>query len=842
MATVTTSETASLLEPVIGATGSSGAKPKSVPCAHCGAPSPLSLDSGPSFCCQGCAGAYAMIQGWGLDDYYALRARLSQAPARSVNQATGAELLEDLAAAGVPVQDVGQGLSSVVLAVDGLHCGACAWLIERCPPLVDGWQAARVQMSDHTVRLIYDAQRTSPSKLARVLGKIGYNLAPLSQDEDASDQRFQQLNRRHLVQIAIAGFCAMNAMWIAVALYAGEFSGMAAEQAWILRWAGVWLGIAATVIPGHVFFRGAWAALRTRTPHMDVPLALGLGAGTIGSLVSGWRGSGDVYFDSLATLVFLLLVGRWIQFRQQRRAGQAVSLLMRLSPNVAQRIQADGTTQTVPVSRLNAGDCVAVRAGDAIPADGKIVAGETLLNRALLTGESEPVTATVGDEVAAGTVNLLSPITVAVEAVGRESRVGRLMQVIEEAVNRQTPIVQLADRASGRFIKLILVLAVVTLLAWWSHGAEVALGHTVALLIVACPCALALATPLSIAVALGRAARRKILIRSGDVFERMARPGMLWLDKTGTLTTGRMQVQSWSGDDRALAAVAGIEQSSTHPIATAITEYARLQRVQPERAEGVTQSTGGGIVGDVQAKRVVIGSQKFLIDQHQEIPTDVAATVAAIIERSCTPVIVAIEGVAVGAFAIADTIRADAKATVRELNEQGWCVGILSGDHPEIVQRVAEELAIPRQRAFGAMTPEDKVQVIEASRKEQQGRGCIVMVGDGVNDAAALAAADVGVATRGGAEVSLRAAPVFLGEDGLRGLTLLSTAARRTLTAIRRGFSVSLCYNLFAVSLAVFGKINPLIAAIIMPISSLTVVTLALTTRTFPSIEEAVSE
>ncbi len=786
--------------------------------------------NGLAFCCQGCEGAYALIHGWGLDDYYALRDRLGSGPQRAVSQASQAvELLEDLAAAGVHVHDAGNGLSCVTLAVDGLHCGACAWLIERCPPLVPGWHAAQVRMSDHTVRLIYDPQATAPKFLARVLASLGYQLAPMSASGEAADARFQLQNRKHLIQIAIAGFCAMNAMWIAVALYAGEASGIAREHEQILRWVGSLLGIGATLGPGSTFFRGAWGALRTRTPHMDIPLALGLAAGTFGSVVGAWRGVGDIYFDSLAVLVFLLLCGRWIQFRQQRRAGQSVSLLMRLTPAIARRQQPDGTLQTVPAERLVTGDVIEVRAGDAIAADGEVIQGESLLNRALLTGESEPVAVNVHDAVAAGTINLTQPIRIRVSAVGSESRIGRLMQVVEEAAGRQTPIVQLADRASGRFIKLILLLAAVTLWIWWDTGSGVAVGHTIALLIVACPCALALATPLSIAVALGRAARRKILIRSGDVFERMARPGMIWLDKTGTLTTGQLQLVASNADNATLALIASVEQQSNHPIAETLVRAAKAKGISVSKASEIEQTTGGGIRGRVAETVVCVGTEAYLAQQNVTRITEHRALARDAIARGRTPVFYSIDGECRGVLAVADSVRHDAQATIQKLRKQGWRLGILSGDHPDIVQRVAREVGIEDSQCHGGLSPEEKVKRVDQSR----GEGTVVMVGDGVNDAAALAAADVGIATRGGAEVSLQAAPVFLAQEGLAGLASLSDAARRTLRGIRRGFTVSLAYNLFAVSLAVFGKINPLLAAVLMPLSSLTVVSLALLTKTF---------
>ncbi|MCA9183325.1 MAG: heavy metal translocating P-type ATPase metal-binding domain-containing protein, partial [Planctomycetales bacterium] len=456
----------------------------------------------PTFCCNGCRGAYELIHGWGLEDYYALRDTLSPGGGLAVVGAGRYQELDDPSLMGRSApQPANDGLLTCRLAVAGLHCGACAWLIERSARLVPGWNSARVRLNDHTMDVIFDPRQTKLSRIATTLDTLGYRVAPLADSERAD--RATAENRRLLVQIAIAGFCAANAMWVAVALYAGQFSGIAAEHATALRWAGVTLGVAAVVTAGRTFFQGAWASLRTRTPHMDLPVALGLGVGVVAGIVGAIRGTGDVYFDSIAVLVFLLLVGRWVQFRQQRRAAESVGLLMRLAPRTATRIEEDGSRRVVPTDVLRKDDVLYVQAGEGVPADGIIIRGQSLLDRSLMTGESRPVPIDVGDPVEAGTANLQSPIDIRVTAIGMDSRVGRLMQLVEEAASTRPPLVQLADRIGGWFVVIVIGLSVITLAVWWRTGPSIAAEHAVALLIVACPCALALATPLALAVALG---------------------------------------------------------------------------------------------------------------------------------------------------------------------------------------------------------------------------------------------------------------------------------------------------------------------------------------------------
>lgn len=810
-----------------------------VPCSHCGLPAPAppaDHPNQPTFCCNGCRGAYELIHGWGLEDYYALRDTLSPGGGLAVVGAGRYQELDDPSIMGRSApHPVGDELLTCRLAVAGLHCGACAWLIERSARLVPGWQSARVRMNDHTLDVVFDPQQTKLSRIASTLDTLGYRVAPLA-DSDQADRAAAE-NRRLLIQIAIAGFCAANAMWVAVALYAGQFSGIAAEHALALRWAGVTLGVAAVVTAGRTFFQGAWASLRTRTPHMDLPVALGLGVGVIAGIVGAIRGAGDVYFDSIAVLVFLLLVGRWVQFRQQRRAAEAVGLLMRLAPRTATRIEEDGSERVVPTDVLRADDILRVQAGEGVPADGVVVKGRSLLDRALMTGESRPVAVDVGDQVDAGTANLESPLDIRVTAIGMDSRVGRLMKLVEEAATTRPPLVQLADRIGGWFVVVVILLAVLTLVLWWRSSPAVAAEHAVALLIVACPCALALATPLALAVALGRSAKQRILVRGGDVLERMARTGVIWFDKTGTLTQGRLVVGEMIGPDcdQALALAAAVEQGSRHPVAEGIRRKAESCGLSGRRAEDIKQSVAGGMSGFVDGKHVLVGNRDFILSAGVELDRAAIDSVEQIAAAGATPVMVAIERRWSATFAIEDELRDDAKSVIEKLQTSGWTIGILSGDHPQTVAAVANRLGIKQQAVEGGLAPESKLQRIQQSK---QNSATVVMVGDGVNDAAALAAADVGVAVRGGAEASLEAAPVFLADGRLTGLADLVGASQQTVRVIKRNFILSLAYNVLAVILAMAGKIDPLVAAVLMPISSLTVLSMTLGSRTFVKAEE----
>ncbi len=806
-----------------------------LPCRHCGLSTPCPPESDPAsvFCCNGCRGAYQLIQGWGLESFYALRDSSSSAPAGALSDAALEVFDNDEFLGDSKPRRQSDGLYQTELALLGLHCAACAWLIENLAARTAGWQAARVKLSDHTIRIVFDPQTLKLSEIARLLQRVGYELTPLSNNRDDA---YQQQNRKLLMNIAVAGFCAANAMWIAIGLYAGEATGVESGHRTFFRFIGTGLGIAAVLFPGRTFIVGALAALRTRTPHMDLPVALGLSVGSLVGVINVLQDSGDVYFDSLAVLVFLLLIGRWLQFHQQHRAARAVDLLLRITPRHAHRINADGTVSVVLADRLRAGDTVRVAAGDSLPADGRITSGQSLVDRSLLTGESHPLRVAEGEAVEAGIVNLQSEIDVEVTASGQDSRIGQVMRSVAEAASQRTPIVQLADRIGGVFVVVVSVLALLTFGAWVTVDWQLAASAATSLLIVACPCALALATPLAVAVAIGKSAKQKIFIRDGSTFGQLAKPGRIWFDKTGTLTEGRLSARLVAGDRQAVGMAAAIERGCQHPIADAIVReaerYSASGSDQPQRGEdaalransAAAQSVTvevGGVLGSYQGHALAVGNQDFLLRQNVVIGAATQDAIERCLADGSSPIVIAVDGVAAATLAVTDNLKSDAQATIREWTRAGWEVGILSGDHPDIVDRIGHRLGLPAEACHGGLSPEDKLAIVRDATA-----ATTVMVGDGANDAAALAAADVGIAVRGGAEVSLRAAPVFVGSGGLAALGRLVHAARNTTALIYTAFAVSLTYNVVAVGLAMAGLISPLVAAVLMPISSVSVLSL----------------
>ncbi len=800
-------------------------------CTHCRLPVPVGLiepGATEQFCCSGCKMAFRLIHSSGLEAYYRMVETTGTSSLTRREEEKLSNRFDDFDQPaffdrfGNPVDEE---IDEITFLLDGIHCAACIWLIEKLPQIVPGILVVKLNWARQTAKIRWKRDAVKLSKIAQTLSHLGYMPHPIHRS--TIEERRQNENRRQLTRIGIAAAAAGNNMLIAAALYFGMFSYMSVGMSQLFRVASCAIGLASLFWPGRVFLQGAVNAIRTRTPHMDLPIALGLTVGSIAGTVNTIRGTGEIYFDSLSVLIFLLLVGRWIQFRQQNRAADAVELLYRLTPQTTRKI-VDGRPVATFVDLVQPADILEIRAGDLVPVDAVIVGGTTEMDESILSGESRLVGKSVGDEVMAGTKNCRSTITIRVVATGRDTRLSKIVDLVEQASLEKPTIVQWANRMGGFFVVAVIVMAVVTLAVWLWIDVSVAIDRAVALLIVACPCALALATPLAISVALGKAAKRKIMIKGGDVLQQLNRPGMIWLDKTGTLTEGKLEVVDWYGDNSWKALISDVETKSSHPVAKAIVEFVENAsgRVSSSLVDQVTEYEGQGICANGPGLDLLIGNESLLLENGVSIGSRHQQVADRILGANLAPCWIAVNGSVNAIVALGDHIRPDTKLAIQQLISTGWRVGVLSGDHERIVRQVADRLEIESGLALGGLSPEDKVNVVQNSLSEYP---TVVMVGDGVNDSAALSAASVGIAVHNGAEASLAAAPIYLADEGLRPILELMRISKSTNRTIRMNFAASLSYNLFGATFAAIGWINPLVAAILMPISSLTVVAISLT-------------
>ncbi len=784
-----------------------------VPCAHCGLPVPSGLlneTATQQFCCTGCTTAFAILHEHGLDQYYRF-AEKREAPVRASGRSY--EEFDHPAFAERYVTRSAGGFARTELYLEGVHCASCVWLVERMPIVVPGVARAELDVRRSLAVLEWDDAAVPLSAVAHALDSLGYPPHPFR--GVARDAMRRREDRAMMVRLGVAGAIAINVMLAALALYSGETSGMDAQYTRFFRWISFGLIVPTFVWPGRVFFTGAWASVHTRSLHMDLPIAIALAAGFVRGAINTFTDSGPVYFDGLAILIFALLVGRFLQQRGQRMAADAAELLHAIAP-VSARIVDAGSTREIPTDALLPGMVLDVRAGESFAADGTVITGHSSVNAALLTGESRPVPVSAGERVWAGTHNIASPLTVRVDESGESSRIAKLMRQVEESARRRAPVVQMANRMAGIFVAIVLTAAALTLsIKWRMHSAH-AFDDAIALLIVTCPCALALATPLAITVAVGRAAGRGMLIKGGDALELLATPATLVLDKTGTITEGATALVAWTGPEWVKPLVLALEEGSSHPLADGFRRA--WTQLTPATVQEVRHIAGGGLDGIVDGHHVRIGSPRF-VGEAASSTADMRETVAAI-DRTLTPVHIAVDGVLLAAAGLGDRIRADARESLDTLRAAGWRTVMLSGDAPDVVRAVAATLGFDDADAIGSASPEDKLAFVEQLKT----RGRVVMVGDGVNDAAAIAAAHVGIGVHGGAEACLSTADIYLTRPGLSALVELTDGARNTMRVIRRNIGFSVGYNIIGATLAVIGVLNPLIAAVLMPTSSLTVV------------------
>jgi len=770
-------------------------------------------------CCPGCEAVAGLIAGAGLTEFYRFRDGTAPTPLPDTPDEWTA--FDRDAVQGAFVRALPEGGREALLAIEGIYCAACAWLIERILGRIDGVDDVQVNPATGRALLRWNPERVALSRLLRRMNEIGYRPQPLG----ASDAVPAATRKRRtaIKRLAVAGFGMMQVMMYAVGLYAGAIhSDMDPEIAALLR--GVSLLIATPVVfyAAAPFFRGAWRDLRARRPGMDVPVALAIGGAYAASVWNTLIGAGEVYFDSVVMFVFFLSVARYFEMSARHRATDAGDALARTLPATALRIGPDGTEQRIALAELAAGDRVRVRAGDPVPADGRILAGESRLDESLLTGEFMPVRRGVDDDVLGGSVNTAAPLDIEVLRVGGETLVANIVRMLERAQSQRPGMVRTADRVARWFVSAVLVLATLTALAWWQIAPGEAFAVTLAVLVVTCPCALSLATPAALVAATARLAREGVLVTRAGALETLARADRVVFDKTGTLTEGNLGLQ-WTDctegvdPDEARALAAALESHSEHPLARAFAPF-RDAAGRSLQATNLRVEAGHGIEGTVDGRRLRIGRP------------DWAATVSPSPPGSGDP---SIDGnaaeetiVALGdgdrslaTFGLADTPRAGVADTVAELRGQGIEVAIASGDAEPVVAELAERLGIEEWRARQA--PADKLEWLQALQAD--GRR-VVMVGDGINDAPVLAGANVSVAMGAGSALAQSSADMVLSGERLSGLVVAVRTAHRTIAVVRQNLAWAIAYNAVALPLAVSGQLAPWMAALGMSASSLIVV------------------
>ncbi|MFO1082805.1 MAG: copper-translocating P-type ATPase [Reyranellaceae bacterium] len=769
-------------------------------CAHCGEPVRGREDS--EFCCLGCASAHAIIGAAGLGAFYRrLEERHAHKPV---------PLDCDLAPF---VRTVGPSECELDLLVDGLDCAACVWLLESLLARNPAVLRARVSLTSRRLALRWKGTAADAEALAGLVASLGFRPAPYDRVRAAGEDDREA--RELLRCLAVAGFAAANVMLLSVAVWSGHDGSMGDATRTLFHFLSATIALPAVAYAGRPFFRSALNALKAGRTNMDVPISIGVTLACIVSLHETWVGQQHAYFDSAITLLFFLLIGRYLDRRARGKAREAVRALLALSSRSATVLAADGTTSQRRIEQLVEGDLLLVAAGERLAADGTVVEGRSALDAALVSGESLPQAVEPGARVFAGMVNLGTPLRVRVTAAGEHTLLSEIVRLVEAAERGRSRFVALADRVARAYAPVVHMTALLTFLGWVLLGGlawDRALLVATAVLIITCPCALALAVPVVQVVASTRLLRGGVLLLSPTALERLAVIDHVVLDKTGTLTLGRPELVETAADPQSLAEAASLAVNSRHPLAQALVRAA--PDVAP--ADGVVEQSGLGL----ECGAVRLGSARF-------------CGIDATVDDGRSELWLARPGTAPVRFAFADRLRPDAAATLTALRQRGLTVELLSGDRPAAVARAARDAGIEHWRA--ETSPAAKAEIVAALVRD--GRK-VLMVGDGLNDAPALAAATASISPTTAAEATQNTADAVFQGDALRPLLEILEVARRADRLVRQNLGLALLYNLSAVPLAVLGAVTPLIAAVAMSSSSLLVIGNALRLGARSSVKE----
>jgi P-type Cu+ transporter len=732
----------------------------------------------------------------------------------------------------------------IELPIGGMTCASCANRIERNLNELEGVTAS-VNYATEKATVEYDSSTVAPAELVAAVEAAGY-AAILPSDEPAADETDETAPLRRRLLVSLALMLPVLAMAMIPPL---QFEN------W--QWLSLTLAAPVVVWGAWPFHRAAWANLRHAAATMDTLISVGVLAAFGWSLYALFlgdagmpgmtmpfdvipeRGAGadEIYLEVATAVTVFILAGRYFEARARRRAGAALTALLELGAKDVAILDAEGSERRVPVEQLAVGDRFVVRPGEKIATDGVVEDGRSAVEQSMLTGEAVPVEVEPGSEVAGATVNAGGRLIVRATKVGADTALAQIARLVTEAQSGKAPVQRLADRISAVFVPVVIAIAVATLGFWVGTGEDLTFAFTaaVAVLIIACPCALGLATPTALLVGTGRGAQLGLLIKGPEILESTRRVDTIVLDKTGTVTTGRMSlvdVVPAAGEDReAVLAIAGaLEDASEHPIAQAIARTARAEVGALPAVDGFANHEGLGVEGVVDGHGVLVGRPAFMAEWSLTVPAELKAALAASESRGHTAVVVAWDGAGRGVLAVADTVKPTSAEAVASLRALGLRPVLLTGDNAATARAVADEVGI--DEVISEVLPYDKAAVIR--RLQQDGR-VVAMAGDGINDAPALAQADLGLAVGTGTDVAIEASDLTLVSGDLRAAADAIRLSRATLRTIKQNLAWAFGYNVAAIPLAAAGLLNPVIASAAMAFSSLSVVANALRLRRFQS-------
>jgi Cu+-exporting ATPase len=742
------------------------------------------------------------------------------------------------------------------LDIEGMTCASCASFVEKSLSRTPGVQRAMVNFATEKATVDYVPTQASPATLKEAVVNAGYGVVERAPDTSAAERSaeidrqkalaYQKLKRRFGVAVGLALLImplSMLMLWPAMM--------QRVNMQW-LNYGLLFLTLPVLLYSGREFYESAWNGFKHRAANMDTLIAVGTGAAFLYSLaatvVPGFFTSRglmpEVYYDTTATIIALILLGKVLELRAKTQTSSAIRSLMGLQAKTARVVRSDGAEVDVPIEQVQLGDIVVVRPGEKVATDGLIVEGQSALDEAMLTGESLPVQKQSGDPVFGATLNKTGSFRFRVTKVGADTMLSQIVKLVEDAQGSRAPIQRLADKVSAIFVPTVVVIAILTFVLWFDLAPvgtrlPLALVNFVAVLIIACPCALGLATPTAIMVSTGKGAEHGVLIRNAEALEKAYQVNTVLLDKTGTITRGEPAVTDFvaPGQDapRLLQLVAAVERQSEHPLAEAVVRHADAQRASNLAATGFRAVEGKGAAATVEGQAVLIGNHRLLSDEGVSLSPELTTQAEQLLSQAKTVLYVAVAGQAVGLIGVADTVRDTSAAAIKKLQALGIEVVMMTGDNPQTAAQVAGQVGITRY--FAEVLPQDKAGKV----KELQAEGrTVAMVGDGINDAPALAQADIGLAIGSGTDVAMEAAGITLMRSDLNGVVTAIELSRQTIRTIKQNLFFAFIYNTLGIPIAAgllypfFGiLLSPMLAAGAMALSSVSVLTNSLRLRAF---------
>lgn len=796
-------------------------------CYHCGEPVPQSLSLSvmingrqEPMCCAGCQAVAETIVAYGLENFYRFRTGTASKPGDLVpEELLNYQIYDDKQFQSSFTEPAGDSSRSVHLVLEDIVCPACTWLIESRLSSLPGLTAVRVNYASNRAEITWREDITTLGTILKTIRELGYRAYPY--DPGRGLHNLEAEKKSQLRRLGLAGLLGMQVMMLSIAIYTGDWSGMENDYRYFFYWICLLLTTPVIFYSAGPFFSRAWRDISMLRTGMDVPVSLGLAIAYISSVWTTVTESGQVYYDSVVMFVFLLLTARYFEFLARKRAMQHYDEVSRIIPAVATRLEfRGGEYRQVPVAvaKLQPGDRLLIKPGEIISADGVIVTGTTTVDESIITGESMPLKKTAGDQVIGGSTNVDSPVQVDINRAGSKTVLSTILHLADMGRQEKAAVTRLSNRIASWFVFSVLLLAAAVAAYWWHTDRSMWIPVTISLLVITCPCALSLATPVAVTSATTRLMNKGLVVINNNALEMLNRASHFIFDKTGTLTEGKLRVTDINtlaglGRDECLAIAAALEHNSEHPLAAAILNYSK--ELKTLTAEQVVNHPGRGIEGVVNARHYFLGKDEY-IREH----TGLSAVPEACSDADANTRIVLADGERIFCVLyLRDRIRPGAKRLISDLIRAGRKVLLLSGDSTGVVSRVAGALGI--KQFFGRMSPEQKLREVAGLVD----RGYITaVIGDGINDAPVLARAHVSVAMGAGVDAAKLYGDMILLNNNLQVLNDAVVHAARTSRIIRQNIGWAVVYNLLAIPIAVTGLVAPWEAAVGMSLSSIIVV------------------